>query len=101
MVFANDSSHSLYKNISMTSDLVWTFTFVQVPYFEWTFTFVHFWTIFDTPIKYSEKIPITKIRVAKKTSSISCRFRTLLFPSRIEAQTRLHIYEKLGFRIKP
>ena len=27
----------------------------------------------------------------KKPSSISCRFRTLLFPSRIQAQTRLHI----------
>ena len=27
----------------------------------------------------------------KKPSSISCRFRTLLFPSRVEAQTRLHI----------
>ena len=28
----------------------------------------------------------------KKPSSISCRFRTLLFASSIEAQTRLHIY---------
>ena len=51
MGFANDSSHSLYKNISMTSDLVWTFTFVRVPYFEWTFTFVRIWTIFVMPTR--------------------------------------------------
>ena len=101
MVFANDSSHSLYKNTPMTSDLVWTFTFEQVPYFG---VDLHFWTLLDDiwhADKYSEKIRSPKFELQKKTSSISCRFRTLLFPSRIEAQTRLHIYysraEKIFF----